>query len=1139
MAKKYKEYEEDIFGGVTPGVNAPRDVEFTGTTEGGIPETESMRIIREGRKFQKKWIADPAAAPFQVLGNILTPKVKGKNLFGKENYWLNKFGLGLTETQVAERDADLENKRLYRMKRDKVQDNITILLQEAVNKYQETGDGKYLDQGEEMRKEMMFASGLEEKDFIDVGPQVYSNYDVSGTWTSTPDPYPVIGQGSLMAGSIGGSIKGWKWGQKQWAKRFAAGAARGAKTVKGPWWARAGGAVLGGMAGVGLMDYGYEVALDMMSNAGKAKNWLAKSPNQQLNLISKAIPESLTFGPQGINRPDQITRLKNASKEMAIDGAIGTAFFGARPAYYGLRKLVGSGVFRMFKQPAGKGVPGGKEILEAEQRLYKATGLAAPKGEKATFNLPGDFLENINIKGIGLTQGLPDFFTKLTKSKAFNWLGPDEYYSSKWWPDLDMVAGTNVRRHEIGSPILAGLMKVFGRAPYLGTLAYRNIARKMDDVMDVGENIIGRLAPYQSAKEMGVNFKSLSRKSLHGFRTAAKEKEAALVKAADEYGAVVYDKTLVDTAKKIVQFYDDTLQMGMKDTAGRYGREEAEAMLIPSKVPAPLIDFLRTQVLNTSTGARSIKQMYGLRAQMDALRETLEKGAYGNIADDMSNIVRAWETDIGNLSKSGVPEVHRLWKDYEDFVSNGMLIWGTDVGQAVGKVQRYGFNLKIGNDPVRASHSLWKTIIDVAEKDPSLVDLNIKALRNIVGDKAYNKGLGVYIADTFNNSIVQKEGAEIFDASVFRKALGLGSEKKMSSFFKDALPGPTITKTKYIDEFGIEKEFVDDIFGKTLKDAGIEAGEGLTKTEITRLPTHAMLEDFATIMESAAKHGIPEISTFMQRRAVMAGVRTSITSALPTQALGLKTKTVGAGVAGAMFPGWVKTAALAWGARYMAGVLTSPVSMRVYMNTIDDTLPAALRVLNFQKLVRMFPEEWMDFDKELAELEESQRYLDTTEKVMQRPNELKQQGSRWKDLAIEGGKNVLEGLDKIEPTAPEMIQKMMQKPDSIYPDADYAPEIGGEGAGYDQTSMAPANQAGSSLMSSRVMNPAAAQALYGGDLDAALAYNAGQPQYAAGGGLMEMNPVMGNDGKFTEMQTGINDNPFTKGAKGGGILSIL
>ena len=45
MAKKYKEYEEDIFRGSTPGVDAPLDVEFTGTTEGGIPETESMLLV--------------------------------------------------------------------------------------------------------------------------------------------------------------------------------------------------------------------------------------------------------------------------------------------------------------------------------------------------------------------------------------------------------------------------------------------------------------------------------------------------------------------------------------------------------------------------------------------------------------------------------------------------------------------------------------------------------------------------------------------------------------------------------------------------------------------------------------------------------------------------------------------------------------------------------------------------------------------------------------------------------------------------------------------------------------------------------------------------------------------------------------
>jgi len=515
------------------------------------------------------------------------------------------------------------------------------------------------------------------------------------------------------------------------------------------------------------------------------------------------------------------------------------------------------------------------------------------------------------------------------------------------------------------------------------------------------------------------------------------------------------------------------------------------------------------------------------------MRGNLEKGMYGNVSDDLSNIIRAWETDIASLSKDGAPEVFRLWKDYEDFVSNGMLIWGTDVGQAVGKVKRYGFNLQIANDPVRASHSLWKTLVDVAQKDPALAELNIKALKNIVGAKAYNKGLGVHIANSFNDSIISKEGAEFFDADMFRKALGLGKAGKATgSFFKSALPGETITATKYIDETGVEKTFIDDLYNRSLADAGIEVGEGLTKTVADRLPTHKMFEDFTTLMESAAKNGIPEISTFMQRRAVMSGVRNTIRSSLPSGALGIQSKTVGAAAAGFLFPGWVKSAALAWGARYMAGVLTNPVSMRVYMNTIDDTLPEALRLLNFTKLVRMFPEEWQDFDKELAELEGEQRYFDNTKKIEQAPNEIKEATQGVKDMIMKGGANVLEGLDAIEPTGPEMIDKYLNPPN----EGGFADEAVDLIPGDELSSN---RLTGSSLTGSNVMNTAAAQALYTGNTDAALAYNAGQPQYAAEGGLMQLNPVMNNQGKYNTPQSQMNDNPFTKSAKGGGILSVL
>ena len=128
MAKTYKEYEADIFKDTTPGVSGPADQTFTSTTEGGIPQTEASRIINKNRAWQKKYIADPLAAPFQTIGNIFTPKIGGENLFGKDNYWM------MTPADREKRAVQMENLRLNRMKRDKIKDNILIQPQEGVKK---------------------------------------------------------------------------------------------------------------------------------------------------------------------------------------------------------------------------------------------------------------------------------------------------------------------------------------------------------------------------------------------------------------------------------------------------------------------------------------------------------------------------------------------------------------------------------------------------------------------------------------------------------------------------------------------------------------------------------------------------------------------------------------------------------------------------------------------------------------------------------------------------------------------------------------------------------------------------------------------------------------------------------------------
>ena len=119
------------------------------------------------------------------------------------------------------------------------------------------------------------------------------------------------------------------------------------------------------------------------------------------------------------------------------------------------------------------------------------------------------------------------------------------------------------------------------------------------------------------------------------------------------------------------------------------------------------------------------------------------------------------------------------------------------------------------------------------------------------------------------------------------------------------------------------------------------------------------------------------------------------------------------------------------------------------------------------------------------------------------------------------------------PLNPSLLKEYNKRKNIQAGPEEFAPYAEESGGSYDTS------QAGSSIMNNPTMNPAAAGALYTGNTDAALAAQyGGGTQYAAGGGLMEMNPVMNNQGKYTDIQTGINDNPF-QNAQNKGIMGVL
>ena len=299
------------------------------------------------------------------------------------------------------------------------------------------------------------------------------------------------------------------------------------------------------------------------------------------------------------------------------------------------------------------------------------------------------------------------------------------------------------------------------------------------------------------------------------------------------------------------------------------------------------------------------------------------------------------------------------------------------------------------------------------------------------------------------------------------------------------------------------------------------------RTEARRLPTLQEFDDLATVLEKLFENGVPSGAKFMMRRATMAGTRGAARSLLPSTAIG-KGATEAAGIIGI---GPMMASVAAFLVNYGGKIITNPVSIRVLKNLTDVNLPSTIRQANFARLVRMYPEEFAAFDADLAEMEQIQKEYNRNARI---GTELKS----TKQSFVEGATDILKqgaetageipGMIYNSPLNPKIGDVFTQPPAAT--GTEFAPEAADAAvSGYDSAS------AGSVINRNPNFNPAAAGALYTGNTDAALAAQYGGTQYAAGGGLMELNPVMNNQGKYVKPQRGMNDNPFTK--KGIGSLA--
>jgi len=1162
------------------------DTTFTDVTDAGVPITKAESIAREnveamGEVFQpvKDYVVNPIYKAWDIKGRAIVDK-------------LNPLDDDFFKSRKEKKDHYDKQERLafanYREKVDKTKNYLSTLA----TKYKDQADQVRATQGDEAankiledyfaaKNRILQAGNLKQTDLqgTPIDLDTYMLRDDMDLWTDNPDPYPWIQFSEKMAGTIYGTNKGYKWGEKLLTKKNVQKLNKvfKAASTKGPWYVRLGGwagrglthpwtiktagAIGIGGAGWGAADFGYELQLDAMNAMGKGKAYLEASDDVRANLIGQAIPEFLTFGPEGINRPDLAKRSFNAMDEAVMDMALSAPFFALRPAYVGLRSVIGSAPgIKMFdkgwvgKPPAARkefGETTPMEDLLAAEHIWKKWGGDNIQIEKAGFNVP--FVGNM--------------LTRLTQSNVFDWLGTGGLsLLPKLFPKSKILKGfetpSTVRKaadEQVQIPMgkymfsdayIGGASKILGRAPWLGGLLKDWLQRHSNDWAKAFNNMLGDMAPI--AHLAGIRELDLGRIMMKGaekFRGKAKELNQKVLDIGATHGAIINDFFLRKAAEGVRKNRLEYWKSKIDPSTGK-------ATKIEPSGGDPIVNFINKFILHEgATGAMTVKESVGLKNEIMKLIQRNKDLDY--VEDGVMSLMKGWDDDIASLASGGLDDISKAFKEYDEFVANGLMLYGSDIAKKAGiKANHVGTNLRISWDSKRAGQSLFDTVLK------SGTPQDIKIIKKLVGDQAFADGVELHIRNSFNNALGESAGGiRQFNFKQFKKDLGLAGGNTMERrIFEEALKDSKKIVIRGRDATtGMQREFNDEMWlgiapsGRFADDAA-DFAKTVDGDVIRRnIPTLDDWQKFVQVMERVYKHGIPDVSAFMARKAVISNVNSGLTAFLPWSGTEVATKGGGA----LLSMGMIKSLVGAWLLRYGGHVMGSSPSMRALRNTLDDTLPETVRLNNWAKLITRHPEEWHNFQMDLLELERAQQDKEAGAAQMR---DLRGKGEKLKDSALNLGGEILENipkaLDLYDKVIPERIGNIPIKNVPIIEKgavdyavdaiADEAEEIGPQSKANIPTAPATAgfgtnvSAPGSSLAMNSNMNPAAAGALYAGDTDAALAAQyGGGTQYAAAGGMMEMNPIMDNKGKYTTPQTEINDNPFVNKAKNSGIMGVL
>jgi hypothetical protein len=999
------------------GQKGDPDLEYL--TEGNIPISESEMKIREIRKS----FADKKD---EILGGFWD-SVKGgaQSAYDFYNYGPSGVPQEIQTERAKKAQEELEKIRLQESNallneeklknrpdiRD-VRSQITQIIAAAEKKEELNPGSVNQDELERDIVQFGYSQGYTPRE-IQGGPDVQANImpDPFGLATSSPDPFPEARIAGEITGSIGGNILGYKIG----ARAFGQGAFKGLRATPGPWWARIGGAMVGGFTSVMAANYGYETALDIMNQAD-------------------------VFGDEGINRPGQKERIAQAMNMGELDAKLTLTAGAFIPGVQLVRNLTRASL------GAGKH---SMRMSELSQELSKK------------FMKPG----NYSYPGIGK-------FKITENGDAILGIA-----------DISKFGGIRAVKQVLGKfPIIAGGIT--------GNLRVK--AQKLNLIM---QNMNDAMGPYMTYAKLSEITKPAAfvRASKYNDHLDALRNE--WMKTADSYGDLVVIGGGMNDAKAVAKNY--LLAFERRLGVGPDGK------ILPTPKSMPVKDYIENNFLMQNDALNYSRVAEILTKEMpDLMKRTGDDGLALQFVQDLK---QALEKGMATSPKSA--EVLVAKEAFDEAFSNGKLLFDTKVAKALGieGMDMYGYRVKM----------LKNT--DYADKllDTAKFMENPEAMKNfhtLVGPDIFRAALRRHVANAYDGALRPFKGqseidslfqgfvrgvddpraftpknveGSFVDVNSFKKALGLtdpGSNKfqTLAEAFKIASknykPGSKLPKWA-------------DTGSSELLDAGAKAetvrilADGSRKSSVvSRMPTATEYLQFTQVLEKAFAGGVPDISTFIARRAQISGLRGAIGAFKP----GAKTGVAGSGAGAVAGTPLMSAVLFSLIARQTGKILTNPVNMKAFQYVLDPN-----NAKNSVMFARAMEVIGLNFKKDLDDLDRTLASVESEQLMKNDFQNLKSQLNPTNTINDDMREKIQQQQENIENIKQQRNLNELRE-QSIQPTVVGANNV----SPTSPTSTAGSPVVGSSIAGNTAMNPMAAANLYTGNTDAALAAQFGTPQGA-------------------------------------------